>query len=152
MWGHIVVSIFKQKSIVIPAGSRSDEILMKWYDTAQGQEITKCRKQSKLVQVGKQIWNAEPKAMSNLRNNTPEKSGEWCRKQVMCRVAMWQSHHLSHSRAYCQIASAQVCSCNLYFAVGPYNGPDEISVSVNLLFLTCNSNPNANLHLWLRNL
>lgn len=44
MWGHIAVSIFKQKSILIPAGSHSDEILMKLYDMAHGQEITKCGK------------------------------------------------------------------------------------------------------------
>lgn len=44
-------------------------------------------------------------------------------------------------------ASAQSCSCGLCFAVGPYNGLDEVSISVSLLFLTYNSNPNANLHL-----
>lgn len=41
MRGHIAASIFKQKSIAIPVGSHSDEILMKLYDIAHGQEITK---------------------------------------------------------------------------------------------------------------
>lgn len=41
MRAHIVLSIFKQKSILIPTGSHSAEILMEGCDMAHGQERTK---------------------------------------------------------------------------------------------------------------